>query len=205
MNWRVLAAAGVMIVGVVVIVQILRRPDGVDSTLIDGDSIVMLGDSITAEGDWSAMFPDIAIVNHGHSGFTTAQLVPVVRQIAAARPRVLFVLTGTNDIRDGESPSWTAAHLTEMLDIMATQAHNSLVVLQTVLPREDHVPEVRAVNVEIRELAAARGLDLLDLHSEFDDGHGALRPDETYDGIHLSEAGYERWADLLRPVVDPAD
>ncbi len=203
MNWRALAVAGATIAGIVAAALVLRRP-GVERVAIDGESIVMLGDSITAEGHWSAMFPGAALANRGHSGFTTAQLVPVARQVAEARPRMLFVLTGTNDIRDGETPRWTATHLSELLDVVAATSPDTLVVLQTVLPRADGVADVRAVNEEIRGLAASRGLELLDLHSDFDDGNGSLRADETYDGIHLSEAGYERWANLLRPLIDSA-
>ena len=57
------------------------------------------------------------------------------------------------------------------------------------------------VNVEIRDLATRRGLRLLDLYEAFDDGNGALRDDETYDGLHLTVDGYERWADELQPVL----
>ncbi len=57
------------------------------------------------------------------------------------------------------------------------------------------------VNVEIRDLATRRGLGLLDLHEAFDDGTGALRDDETYDGLHLTVEGYERWADELEPIL----
>jgi lysophospholipase L1-like esterase len=46
-------------------------------------------------------------------------------------------------------------------------------------------------------LAAQRNLRLLDLHRAFDDGAGGLRSTETSDGVHLTAAGYARWAELL--------
>ena len=52
-----------------------------------------------------------------------------------------------------------------------------------------------------RDLAALRGLRLLDLYGPFDDGTGSLRDRETYDGLHLTVDGYERWANELEPVL----
>ncbi len=203
MNRRGRAVVGVTAVGAVTVALLLLRPDSSERATINGDSVVMLGDSITAEGSWAMAFPDVGVVNEGHPGFTTAQLVPIVRRIATARPRMLFVLTGTNDIRDDRAPSWTVRHLSELLDVVETTSPGSVVVLQTVLPRKDRVAQVQAVNDAISDLAATRGLQLLDLHAEFDDGLGGLRSHETYDGIHLSEAGYERWVNLLRPLLEP--
>ena len=60
---------------------------------------------------------------------------------------------------------------------------------------------MREANLAIRRLASERGLELLDLHVAFDDGTGALRADETTDGVHLAAAGYERWAAELDEVL----
>lgn len=182
---------------------LLWRFDWADRNRIDTESVVMLGDSITAEGSWSDLFPETPIVNEGHSGYTTEQLVPIARGVAAHRPRLVLLLTGTNDIRDGRPPSWTVTHLDELLDSIAELSPDTRVVIQTVLPRADRVSEVLAVNEAIRSLAAARGIPVLDLYPEFDDGRGGLRTHETYDGLHLSDPGYTRWAELLRLLIEP--
>jgi lysophospholipase L1-like esterase len=193
------------------------------------DSVVMLGDSITAGGDWGALLGGIDVVNAGYPGYTTEQLVPVAAHVAAAEPSLVYVLTGTNDIRDEHPASWTSDQLGRLLDQLAASPDTEPdtepdiepdtepdtepgtepdtepdiepdieVVLQTVLPRADRPTEVVAINEAIAELAEVRGLDVLDLYPEFDDGAGGLRPDETTDGIHLSPAGYDRWAELVR-------
>ncbi|TFH14011.1 MAG: hypothetical protein E4H05_10055, partial [Acidimicrobiales bacterium] len=78
-----------------------------NNTRITHDSIVMLGDSITAEADWKRLLPDQPLVNEGQPGFTTEQLITVAERVAAADPAAVVVLTGTNDIRDGHPPTWT--------------------------------------------------------------------------------------------------
>lgn len=180
------------------VVSMLRTSG--DSNRIAEDSIVMLGDSITAEADWNRLLPDQPLVNEGHPGFTTAQLITVAERIAAADPAAVVVLTGTNDIRDGHPPAWTRARLEQLIDRLE-HGSEATIVVQTILPRAGSPAAVQQVNAEIRDLAALRGLRLLDLYETFDDGTGALRGHETYDGLHLTVDGYERWANELQPVL----
>jgi lysophospholipase L1-like esterase len=177
-----------------------RRSDdgpGGESAITDV-SIVMLGDSITAQGDWSELLPELPIVNRGRSGFTTQQLVSVAGEVASRQPRAVVILTGTNDIRDGHDAAWTGGYLTAILDAFRGTAPGTQVVLQTVLPRGDAPDAVRQANAAIAKLAADRDLLLVDLNHHFDDGRGALRATDTTDGIHLTPAGYARWAALLQ-------
>ncbi len=196
---RSVGVAGAVLASIVglIVVSMLRT----SGNRIGKDSVVMLGDSITAEAEWNRLLPDQPLVNEGHPGFTTQQLVAVAERVAAADPAAVVVLTGTNDIRDGHPPSWTRAHLERLIDRLE-QGSQATIVVQTVLPRADAPTAVDEVNVEIRDLATQRGLRLLDLYDAFDDGAGALRPDETYDGLHLTVEGYERWADELEPVLE---
>jgi len=193
----IVGAAVASIAGLVV-VSMLRT--GGHSNRIARDSIVMFGDSITAEGDWKRLLPDHPLVNEGHPGFTTEGLITVAGRIAAADPTAVVVLTGTNDIRDGHPPTWTREHLEQLIDQLE-HGSTATIVVQTVLPRADAPVAVQQVNAEIRDLVARRGLRLLDLYETFDDSTGALRGHETYDGLHLTVAGYERWANELRPVL----
>lgn len=189
----------VTLFGVLIAAWAWRERGGrqVERAAITSSSIVMLGDSITEEGPWSSIESDRAVVNRGYSGFTTGQLVEIAREVAAARPAAVFVLTGTNDIRDGRSPSWTVERLALILDEFERAAPDSEIVIQTVLPRSDRVDEVLATNSAIRDLAVDRGITLLDLYSPFDDGTGGLRDADTVDGLHLSDDGNRRWAELL--------
>lgn len=190
------ATAVVAIVAAVVVV-VIRREGGVDRGTIDESSIVVLGDSITEFGDWDRLLPDRPVANRGYAGFTTAELVPVAAEVADARPRAVVILTGTNDIRDGLEPDATTAGLETIIDRFQQASPETTIIVQTVLPRDDAPGDVAAVNAAIRTLAALREVDLLDLHPLFDDGVGGLRPAETTDGIHLSDAGYDRWGDAL--------
>jgi lysophospholipase L1-like esterase len=165
-------------------------------------SIVLLGDSLTEGGDWARLLPDHRVANRGYSGFTSEEILDPAADVAASRPQAVLIMIGTNDIRDGRPPSWTVEHLDRMLDRFACESPDSTVVLQTVLPRSDAVAEVRALNQAIVELASSRRTVLFDVYPHFDDGAGGLRDGETTDGVHLTEAGYVRWATILDEFID---
>ena len=202
---RRLPLLGLAVVGLIVAVGAAlwwqRNQGGTHRATIDEDSVVLLGDSITEEGDWERLLPGRPVVNQGHSAFTSEQLIPVAAEVVRGRPRMVVVLAGTNDIRDGHGPEWTVVHLGGLLDELAAGSPETTVVLQTLLPRADAPTEVVATNDALVELARDRGVTLIDLHPHFDDGTGALRPAETRDGLHLSEAGYRRWAALLESFL----
>lgn len=193
-----LMVAGAAVAGCAVLLLVRRSDDAHRrEPSITDESIVMLGDSITAEGRWSELLPDRPIVNSGRSGFTTEQLVPIARDVARRQPRAVIILTGTNDIRDRHDAAWTGQYLTALLDVLHTTAPETQVVLQTILPRGDAPEAVRQANTVIAQLAVDRDLLLIDLHRHFDEGTGALRATDTTDGIHLTPAGYARWAAVL--------
>lgn len=196
---------GAIVVAAVVIAFARRGDTGVDEidrAPVTTESVVMLGDSITALGEWDRLLPGYPVANAGHPGYTSEQLVPVAAEVADRRPAVVFVLAGTNDIRDSLPASATGDHVARIVDAIATRSPGTRIVVQTLLPRADAIDAVRAANAEIERVAAERGVELLRLTEAFDDGAGGLRAAETPDGVHLSAAGYDRWATLLLPVLD---
>lgn len=174
-----------------------RGQGGTHRASIDASTVVLLGDSLTELGDWASLLPGHPVSNHGYSGYTTEELIPVAESVAAEQPRMVLIMTGTNDIRDARPPAWTESHLLAILDHFDRSAPDTTIVIQTVLPRADAVGQVAAVNERLMAVATERGLTVLDLHPHFDDGDGGLRAEETTDGIHISELGYQRWAGVL--------
>ena len=199
MQRRSIIAVGIaaLAAAALAVTWVRRDGDRVERTPVGADSIVLLGDSLTEQGPWADLLPRRDISNAGYSGFTTAQLLAVATEVADARPLAVFVLTGTNDIRDGLRPEVTGAGLGAIVDVFRQRSPGTRLVVQTVLPRSDAVGAVRATNDEIVAVATELDVEWLDLFAPFDDGRGGLRPAETTDGIHLSRAGYERWARIL--------
>lgn len=193
-KWFIVAlGTAATLVGGAVLIGELRS----GQSAVDVDSIVLLGDSVIAQGDWAKLLPDWPIVNGGFAGYTSAQLVPSAREIGQARPRAVVVLVGTNDIRDDRGAAWTRANVGAIVAQIRDASPETVLVVQTVLPRSDRPDAVRRANDAITSVAAEHDVPVLDLYTPFDDGSGGLRAAETTDGIHLSDDGYTRWAALL--------
>lgn len=158
---------------------------------------MLLGDSLTECGDWPRLLGGRAVANYGYSGFTSRELLPIARELAERRPRAVFILSGTNDIRDGLPPAESAADLERLVDVFARRSPTTTVVVQAILPRADAATEVVRANEAIEAMARGRNIRFLDMCADFDDGCGGLRREETTDGIHLADAGYRRWAGHL--------
>ena len=72
----------------------------------------------------------------------------------------------------------------------------------SVLPRNE--PNNRVVstfNQTVREAAADRSFVYLDLAQAMRAPNGELRPELTYDNLHLNDEGYRVWASVLDGCV----
>lgn len=172
------------------------------------ESCVLLGDSITARGDFTPYFPAVTLYNLGISGDTIDGVTERMNQAVEIDPDLLLILCGINSLTDGTLEQCIAEY-----DLLAAEAAKTSgetrVVIQSVLPiDENHMKwkpcsdeTIRAFNDAIRAIAVKYGFDYLDLYTAFA-ADNAMNPDLTSDGLHLNEDGYDLWADLIRPYMD---
>ena len=139
--------------------------------------------------------------NEGHSGATLATLAPrVTGWVAAARPDVVLLHAGTNDLGSGTPASVVAARLDDVIGRIfaaAPQAH--LVVAGVWAP----LPHVRAARTQLAALtpgivvryrAAGRSIVFLDTST-------LLGPGQIFDGLHPNTSGYVRIARLFESDI----
>ncbi len=172
------------------------------------ESCVLLGDSITAQGDFTPYFPAVTLYNLGISGDTIAGVTERMDQAAELSPDLLLILCGINSLTDDALDQCVGEY-----DLLAAEAAKmageTRVVIQSVLPADENYMKwkpcsdetIRAFNDALRTIAGEYGFDYLDLYSSFAVDH-AMDPDLTTDGLHLNENGYDLWADLIRPYMD---
>ena len=165
---------------------------------IGPDDIVLLGDSITAGGQWEEIARGARIRNRGIGGDQTHDLLKRLEQITKGHPRKLFILIGTNDVANGVSQDEIVRNLESILDRVRDESPDTRVHLQELLPRKAAYRErILSLNAEIARLADERGIALIRVFSRFADDRGAIRPELTYDNLHLSGLGYQEWERAL--------
>jgi lysophospholipase L1-like esterase len=170
---------------------------------VEAGDTVMLGDSITADGDWRAALPDRQVRNRGISGDTTADLLERLDESLSGPPDVAVILIGTNDLEFGVAHAQTVRNTCMILDRISATAPGARVVLHAVLPRSDRYNTLVApLNTALARVCGERDIEFLDLTVQFSGPDNRLEPSLTDDGLHPNGAGHQRWAELLREVLE---
>lgn len=173
---------------------------------LEPGQIVMLGDSLTELHDWStigAVGPKL--LNRGISGDTSDGILVRTGEVAASRPKAVFILIGTNDLWTDNAPLQTACNIRAASEALHAQSPETEIIVQTVFP-QNWAPEansrVRAINAFLTQESTKAGFTLLDTYSALIDSSGRLNPAYTDDGLHLNDAGYAVWTDLIGRTLE---
>ena len=189
-----------------------RLADGWTRTLatMEGD-VVFYGDSLTAGGAWEEYYPYLTSINLGVVGDTLYGLTERMPQIEALMCEKCFVMIGVNDLCYGSTVENTLQFYEGLLQKLAAVCNDTgmQVYVQSVLPVEEavtvypiHNADIRRLNDGIQTLAQTYGMTYIDVHSSMTDQSGSLEHGYTKDGLHLNEAGYDIWQQVLIPYLD---
>lgn len=160
--------------------------------------IVFLGDSITQQAPWYEMFPDIRLANRGIGGERFENIRSRLDDVLALNPRAVFLMGGVNGAGIESAPE--AVEDVEYI-VSTLQAEGIRVYIQSaIVPRGQAREYVLSLNAALANLAQQHRLRLIDL-SPLSNAEG-LRPDYSFDGVHLTGEGYRAWESILRPYVE---
>jgi len=158
--------------------------------------------------------PGSRLVNLCATGAATADLLNMQVELAgAARPTLVTIGVGANDLIRGVSAEQFARNFEEVVLRLRRQTDAPVVIMN--IPDLSLAPAVPAYmrdssrrhilvfNARIAEVAARHGLPVVDLFGrspEFSSRPEYFSPD----GLHPSDAGYDYWAGLLWPYAERA-
>jgi acyl-CoA thioesterase-1 len=183
-----------------------------------GDSYT-IGTSVREAERWPnqlvARLPDLELVaNLGVNGFTSRDLIDVeLPRLDALRPELLSVLIGVNDVVQRVPEAAYRANVELILDDVVRRVGAGHAVLvttpdYTVTPAGADYGDPAVQSAGIRrnnainaELAAARGIVVVDIHDISLEAAGDRRL-VADDGLHPSGAQYARWVDRIAPVIE---
>lgn len=167
--------------------------------------VTFVGDSLTAQGDWQAAFPDRVVFNQGVSGDTSFQLMARLPEIRRTGAGTYLVMVGINDIVWGYDPGRIAGRI-QWLRTGLQIGTGARVIVQSTIPcarfrcGAEGVARVADLNQRLAQQTPAR--DYVDLTPVMADADGLKRA-YTEDGVHLNAAGYARWQARLRELGLP--
>jgi len=175
--------------------------------------VMFVGDSLTEmwpKAMWDANFGAMKAANFGIGGDHTGNVLWRLQQpgMAAIKPKLVVLLIGVNNINlCNETPEQVFAGIQAVLAKLRTQYPSARILLNAVLP-EGRAPDdggrqrVLTLNQMVKSLDDGKTVYFHDFGSRFVAPDGTLSAALQPDFLHLSEAGYQIFADAIRPAIE---
>jgi hypothetical protein len=165
-------------------------------------AVVMLGDSITALTDWSALLQSFDVANRGIIGDTAEGVLERIDSIIAMHPQCVAIMVGVNDLFAKRSVQQLLQNYSTIVDRLSTSG--ATVIVQSILATSQSYASLNAsvidVNRSLAEMCRRSGRCLyLDLNSTVA-ATGAVA--DSIDGLHLGPNSYKIWANTLAPLLN---
>ncbi len=173
--------------------------------------VVFVGNSITEGGQWKKLLKDSTIINRGISGDNTFGLLARVSEIIKLKPSKLFILIGTNDLSRNIPDEAIIENIFTFLSKIKGGSPNTKIFVQSILPInetikifpqqfKDNGSHILIINDQLSRYADRMRYTYIDLYNKFLDEQGKMKTTYTTDGLHLNEAGYQRWVEVLKTL-----
>jgi len=168
-------------------------------------TIILLGHSLIEYGDWQEWLPEFNVVNLGVAGETTEGLASRMEYILENYPNADYylIMSGINNIAMDDynfidTYKWIIKKLRESFP-------DSQVIVHSILPCKIEFIDnnvIKQMNERLRTITESEGAHFLDLYDRFVDSNGEVISEYLLDdGVHLSNAGYRVWVDVLRKII----
>lgn len=174
-------------------------------------AIVMLGDSHSEFGaDWNRHFTSAPIIiNRGIIGDDAPGIYRRLNQVLPYHPSKIFFECGTNDLSHGWSVERTFQGIVKILKAIRQQCPRTKLYVQSLFPLNPDVkvwkflkgkePLIRQLNKRLANYCAQNQLTFIDLYTPFVDSQtGKMQTELCRDGLHLTDKGYDKWAELIK-------
>jgi lysophospholipase L1-like esterase len=168
--------------------------------------VVFLGDSLSANCEWSNFFPNQEIKNLGIGGDTTDGILNRIDDIIKYKPQKLFLLIGINDLYYGKRVGYIINNYRLILETLKKQSPQTIVFVQSLLPVRAPSNKVKTqsiveLNGKIKSLANEFSFNYIELFPAFLDSNRELDKRYTTDGVHLNGEGYLVWKRMIEKDI----
>lgn len=178
--------------------------------------LLLLGDSITrgwdkAPDEYKRVFGPYNPANFGIGGDRTEHVLWRIEngELDKIRPKVVMLMIGTNNI--GNKAEDITRGVTAVVDAIKAKLPQTKILLLGIFPRGDDPAKpavasgrkkIDGVNANLAKLADGKQVRYLDIGHVFLDEKGVIPKEIMPDALHPTPAGYKRWADAVKPVID---
>ena len=175
--------------------------------------LLFLGDSITQgwgnNAVWQKHYGELNSANFGIGGDTTENVLWRIQngEIEGVSPKVVVLLIGTNNFGlEGHAPDAVAKGVATIVQTLRKKLPSSKILLLAIFPRDEKAgtenrSRIKKVNDQIATLDDKKNVRFLDIGPKLANPDGSLSKEVMPDFLHLSEKGYQIWADAMDPLL----
>lgn len=173
--------------------------------------LLFLGDSITAgwsgkKDIWTAAFEQYKPANFGIGGDRTQHVLWRILngELDSFTPKTVVIMIGTNN--SGSDPAeGIASGIVKIVETFRQKTPATKVLLLAVFPRGEKPnpsrEKLKSVNAQISKLDDGKNVFFLDIGDKFLEPDGSISKDTMHDFLHLTNKGYQIWADAIAPSL----
>ncbi|GGC13945.1 sialate O-acetylesterase [Parapedobacter defluvii] len=172
------------------------------------NDIIFLGNSITFWGNWTEMLNNRYVRNRGIPGDITYGVLERLPYIAEGHPDRIFIMIGINDLARNIPDRVILTNYRRMIRIIKEISPKTKIYFHTLLPTNESFEKLKShygkakhildINAELKMLGTNESIQVIDLYKYFVGSDGRLKSVYTWDGVHLTAAGYRLWLDILK-------
>lgn len=168
--------------------------------------VAFLGNSITCGSDFQLYFPDKKIINLGYGGDNIRGMIRRVSMLQASHPQKIFIMAGTNDLVHINLDEYRDRYIT-LLSLIQDSIPTAKLYLESVLPGNSELGnklpniKIQQANEIVKQLAMQYNCVYVNLYEQYVDENNQLPKEFTRDGVHLFPQYYDRWAEVIRPLI----
>lgn len=142
------------------------------------------------------------VINAGVNGDNTDGMLWRFRQtVATEKPEIVVIWGGINDLGAAKGPEQVMENLTNLYALCREIGATPLAC--TLTPTRLTSSNIRRLNELIRAHASEKDVVLIDLFYGLVNMEGNLRQEYSDDGVHLTQAGYGKVAEIVLGSLVP--
>jgi len=168
-------------------------------------NVVMLGNSITYRANWNELLNRNDIVNRGIGNDITKGMLNRLEDVYSINPKICFVMGGINDLLKGIESEIIASNIESI--IIQLKSNNIKPIISSVLYTAKSYTNHKKINYRIlktneliKEVCLKHNVKFINLNASLS-YNNTLKEAYSFDGIHLSALGYNKWKEVLIPII----
>ena len=175
------------------------------------NGILFTGSSSIRMWDLERWFPDLPVINRGFGGSAYSDLVLFADRIVFPyKPRIMVLYSGDNDIAGGNSAEEVFETVQTLLGRVRKKLPETRIAIIAIKPsiaRWKLYDEIKKANALIEAACEADDqLVYVDIATPMLGEDGKPKKELLLDdGLHLNDAGYALWTELVKPHLQDSE